>query len=129
MLRSRVKGTSYYTLKVRFMPGGVVHLALSTVVSGTEIVLKEVNIPAITYVPGAMLTARFAVLTSGGRTSLAGSIWPAGSAAPSTPQVSATDSTAALQAAGSSAVQGYLSGSSTNAPVVLTLDNYSVTSG
>jgi hypothetical protein len=48
-----------------------------------------------------------------GTTDVAVTVWPAGTAEPSTPTVSRTDSTAALQAPGSVGLAGYLSGTAT----------------
>ena len=52
-------------------------------------------------------------------------VWPAGATEPTAWQTTATDSTAALQGAGAIGLSGYLSGSVTNAPVVLRLDDLS----
>ena len=52
-------------------------------------------------------------------------VWPAGATEPAAWQTTATDSTAALQGAGAIGLSGYLSGSVTNAPVVLRLDDLS----
>ncbi|MBN1098038.1 hypothetical protein JKP76_19675 [Blastococcus sp. TML/C7B] len=53
-------------------------------------------------------------------------VWPAGSAEPTEWQRTATDSTAALQAPGGVGLTTYLSGSATNAPVALRMDDLAV---
>jgi hypothetical protein len=50
-------------------------------------------------------------------------VWLDGTAEPGTWLLQATDTTAALQAAGSVGVWAYLSASSTNAPVTLSVDD------
>jgi hypothetical protein len=52
-------------------------------------------------------------------------VWPSGTAEPSAWQRTATDSSAGLQAAGAVGLTTYLSGSATNAPVVLRMDDLS----
>ena len=125
-LAQRHSGTSEYRLKVRYMPGGVVHLVLTKLVSGTETALKEVAITGLTYTVGDVLRTRFVVSGNGTSTTLTGSVWKVGSTEPASPQVSLTDSTAGLQGAGSIAFEPYLSGTSTTVPVVASFDNLSV---
>jgi len=50
-------------------------------------------------------------------------VWPASQTEPTAWQTTATDSFAALQNPGAVGMTSYLSGSVTNAPVVLRLDN------
>ena len=118
-------GTSDYRLKERIMPGGVVHLVLSKVVNGTETTIKEVNVSTLVYTPGDALRMRFTV-TGSGTTTLAGKIWKVGSTEPASAQITSTDTTAALQAAGSVGMLFYLSASS-NSPVTISVDNFSAT--
>ena len=110
-----------YRLKLRLLPAGVVHLALSKVVGGSESSLKEVTIAGLTYAVGDWLRVKFTL--SG--TSLGGKVWAVGAAEPATAQVTSTD--ASLAAAGSVGIQSYLSGNSTVSPVLATFDNLSVT--
>jgi hypothetical protein len=56
-------------------------------------------------------------------TSLRFKAWPTGTAEPAAWQLTTTDSTTGLQAAGSVGFWTYLSGSATNAPVVVSLDD------
>jgi hypothetical protein len=59
---------------------------------------------------------------------LVGKVWLANAAEPAGNQISLTDTEATLQAPGSVGLQSYLSGSTTNAPVVTSFNNFSVAS-
>ena len=104
------------------------HLVISKVVSSTETTLREVVVPGLTFTPGTPLRARLQI-SGNGTTTLTGRVWTAGTTEPTTNQITVTDAEPALQAAGSIGLQGYLSSSATNAPVVLSVDNLTVTSG
>jgi hypothetical protein len=79
-------------------------------------------VPGLTAAPGEAITLRMTA-TGAGSTTLSASAWKASGPAPAAPQVTATDSTAALQAAGSVGLWTYLTGSATNAPVTVTVDD------
>ena len=51
-------------------------------------------------------------------------VWKLGTTEPAAWTLTTTDTTANLQAVGSTGISTYLSGSATNAPIVLTVDNY-----
>ncbi len=125
-IASRKVGTSEYRLTVRMMSDGSVRVATATLVNGTATSSAEKVVTGLTYAAGDTLRVRFDV-TGNGTTTIAGKIWKASANEPAVAQISNTNSEASLQAAGAVALVGYLSGSSTNAPVVLTVDNYSVT--
>ncbi len=57
-------------------------------------------------------------------TTLRAKLWRAGTTEPAGWQLTATDSTASLQAAGAIGFESYISASATNAPVTVSLDNY-----
>jgi len=121
-LAARKNGNTFYTLKVRFMSDSTLHLAESRTVDNTETTIREVAISGVTYSPGDVLRVKFTV--SGSTTAtLVGKVWKGSAAEPTNAQISVTDSTAALQSAGSLAVSTYLSGTSTNAPVKVSIDN------
>ncbi|HLT61747.1 MAG TPA: LamG-like jellyroll fold domain-containing protein, partial [Microlunatus sp.] len=126
-LQARRNGDSDYRLKVRFLPNGETHLVLARAVNGAETVLHEVNVPSVTYQAGQTLRVSFTV-TGNGTTTLSGKIWVADGTEPASAQITRTDSTAALQSAGSVGLLGYLSGNVGNAPIRLTVDNLKVTS-
>ena len=125
-LIGRHSGTSDYRLKVLYRADGTVQALISKVVSGTDTTLKSLVIPSLTYTPGTPLRIRF-VVSGTGTTSLSGTVWPVGTTEPASPQISLTDSTAALQSAGSFGIQSYVAGTATALPVVFTYDNLSVT--
>ncbi|WAX55907.1 PKD domain-containing protein [Jatrophihabitans cynanchi] len=126
-LIGRHSGTSDYRLKVIYRADGTVQALMSKVVSGTDTTLRSLVIPGLTYVAGAPLRIRFVVSGNGTATSLSGTVWRVGATEPASPQISVTDSTAALQSAGSFGIQSYISGNSTAVPVVYTYDNLTVT--
>ena len=123
-LVARKSGTSSYVMKVRFMADGTMHLAGSRITNGSETTLKEVVVSGLTYTPGTTLRARFTV--SGTSTvALTGKLWKASATEPTTNQFSFSDSTAPLQSGGSVGLSAYLPSATTNAPIVVTVDNLS----
>jgi PKD repeat protein len=116
-LAVRRMGTSDYRARLWFTAKGSVQLSVSRVVSGTETVLKTVTLPG-TYTAGQVLRVRLDAAGSG-TTTLQAKAWAVSGAEPADWQVSATDATAALQAAGGLYVLGYASGSSTATQAVV----------
>ncbi|CAN5138836.1 hypothetical protein BH09ACT1_BH09ACT1_05760 [soil metagenome] len=119
----RQVGSDYYQARVRFLVGGSLELML---MHGGSTLLTNVT-PGLTYSPGATLQLRLQV-TGTSPTTIRAKVWPTGTTEPTAWQTTTTDSTAALQAAGSVGTEAYLSSSSTNAPVTANYDNFSVTS-
>ena len=100
-LLARRAGTSDYRAKIKFAAGGAVVLSVSRVVSNTETVLGSVTISGLTYVVGSSLRLRLVVTGgTGGTATLAATVWKVGATEPASPQLSRTDTTASLQAAG-----------------------------
>ncbi|MGY1771717.1 PKD domain-containing protein [Blastococcus sp. SYSU D00813] len=118
-------GTAQYNARVRVLPGGEVGVSLVREVGGVETTLGFVTLPGVTYTDGAPLQLLLRV-TGTGTTDLALTVWPAGTAQPTTPTLARTDTTAVLQAAGSIGLAAYLSGSSTS-PVAVRFDDLQVT--
>jgi len=112
---------------VHLLATGAVAVSLVRVSStGVETVLKsDVTITSIgtTYTPGTQLRFRFQV-TGTGTTTLRAKVWKVGSAEPAAWTATVTDTTAALQVAGSVGVMGYLSSTATNAPIVIKVDDF-----
>jgi PKD repeat protein len=123
-LIARHSGTSDYRAKAVIGSNGAATLILTKLVSGTETTLKSVTVTGLTYTAGDVLHVRF-VLTGSGTTALSAKAWK-GVNEPTAYQATTTDTTASLQGVGSIGWQSYLSGSSTNAPVISTVDNISV---
>jgi hypothetical protein len=61
-----------------------------------------------------------------GTTSLSAKAWKVGTTEPAAWRATVTDSDAALQRPGSFGLQGYLTTSTTNSPVVATFDNLAI---
>ncbi|MBO3086541.1 LamG domain-containing protein [Cellulomonas fengjieae] len=121
-LTSRASGWgSLYREKIWVRSVGTVALSLTRQTT-TEAVLAQVNVPGLTLTPGAVLRTRFQTQGSN-PTTLRARVWLDGTAEPTTWQVTSTDSTAELQDAGAIGIDTSLSGSATNAPVVISLDN------
>ncbi len=119
----RVDASNDYRVKFRVQPTGVVTAQLIRVVGGVETAIQTVNsVPGLTYAPGDVLQVRFQV-SGVGTTALAAKVWKDGTAEPATWTLQGTDTTAALQANGSVGLWLYLSGSSTVAPMTLSVDD------
>lgn len=116
-LAGRHVGSTDYRARLRFLSTGSVQIQLSRVVSGTETVLQDVTVPGLSYVAGGTVQIRFDIEGTS-PTMLRARAWLSGAAEPSAWQVTATDSTPALQTAGSVGLVSYGSGSATSAMAV-----------
>src|SRR5690625_1632334 len=119
----RSNGGDDYRLVARSMPTGTL-LLLQATVDGASEFLDDTTIPLI-YEPGDVLRLRL-IANGASPTTLSAKVWRVGEPEPENWQVSATDSTPALQSAGGIGLRTYLSGSTTNAPVVSSFDNLHV---
>ena len=119
VVRSTAGGS--YQARLRVATTGAVTASLTAIAGGTETALtSSVTVPGVTYTTGSKLLVR--TQASGvSPTTLRYRVWLAGTAEPSTWLQTATDSTAALQGAGSVGFIAYVSGSAT-APAVVRLD-------
>ncbi|WP_431278362.1 PKD domain-containing protein [Leifsonia poae] len=115
-------GTSEYTARVWMQASGVVQLQL---LQGST-AMQLVNIAGLTYTPGQQYQLRLQVFGTS-PTTIRAKVWKVGTTEPATWQASATDTTAALQAAGSVGLRAYLSGTATDAPLTTKFDNFVVT--
>jgi PKD repeat protein len=120
----RVGTTGDYRAKLRFLADASVQVTLTRMVGTTETTLAKATIPGLVYTPGAPLRVELDVGGTG-TTQLAVKVWPAGGAEPAAPLLTATDTTAALQAPGSVGVGVYTSASATNGPMTGTFDDLS----
>lgn len=91
--------------------------------SGTTI--QSAVVSGVTYTPGMQLNLRVQVFGTS-PTTIQAKLWPATQAQPANWQVSTTDSTAALQAAGNVGLKAYLSGTASPSPVTVKFANYGV---
>ncbi len=118
---------SDYRVKVKRPPTGAVTLYLTRVVAGVETTLHSQVVTGVVPAITDTLRIRLWASTTAGGTVLTAKVWNASAAEPATWQLTATDATAGLQAAGGVGVWAYLSGSATNAPVTASVDNLSAT--
>jgi PKD repeat protein len=117
----RRAGSSDYRLKVKVdTAGGITVYAIRS--SGGETTLTSASVP-VTYAPRATLNTRLQV-TGTAPTTIRARVWLSTAAEPTTWQISATDSTAGLQSAGSVGLFTYIALASTNSPWVFRFDNF-----
>ena len=111
-------GTDDYRARVKLLASGAVQVQLLHYATN----LRSFTIPGLSYAAGDQLQLRVQV-TGTAPTTLKAMAWKLGEPAPDTWQISATDSTAALQQAGSIGVAVYVSGSATVSPMTATFDD------
>ncbi|WP_108718056.1 S-layer family protein [Miniimonas sp. S16] len=117
--------TSDYRAKAIVNAAGVVVLQVSAV-NTTETSLAYVIVPGITYTPGQVLNVRFQAEGTG-TTTLRAKVWAAGASEPSAWQANVTDSTDALQDAGTLALASWAGSTIGAFPFTTTFDNYKAT--
>ncbi len=115
-----------YRAKARIAANGSVQVSIAKVLGTTETLVANKALAGYTHTPGAVMQLRFKTTDIGGRTQLQLKAWPAGQPEPSAWSVEATDTTAELQAPGAVGVMAYLSGTTTSAPVVVSVDDLTV---
>ena len=125
-LAARKSTGGEYQGVVKVSAAGAVTVDLVRVAGGTSTKVATKTVPGLAYAAGSRLAVRFSAVGSGS-TALGIKVWPAGSTEPSAWTVTATDTTAQLQQAGTVALTGYVSGSTTNVPVTVSFDNLQVT--
>jgi hypothetical protein len=120
-----VSSSADYRVLVRFLSTGEVSATLIRTVGGVQTSLVGGKIAGLTHAPGEVLNVRLQV-TGTSPTALGVKVWKQGTAEPAAWQYQRSDSTAGLQVAGGVGLIHYLSGSSTNAPNTVTVDNLEV---
>ncbi len=96
-------------------------------VGSTETLLVDAgNVSGYTQTAGSRLNVKVDSVTTGGSTTLRTKVWPAGTGEPAGWMATATDSLAALQAAGEIDLSGYVPGSVTNGPLEFSFDDLNV---
>ncbi|NAS25162.1 PKD domain-containing protein [Herbidospora sp. NEAU-GS84] len=119
----RVAGVGEYKVRARLLPSGVgLSLIRTTGASSDTLITTETTIPGLTYTPGLVLNMRVLV-TGTNPTTISGKVWNAAGTEPAGWQATTTDATANMQVAGGVGIGAYLSGTATNAPIVLTVDD------
>ncbi len=119
--RLLANGNRYYA-DVRFLSTGAVSVTLGRTVNGTETSMGSQTVPGLTVGAGGMVNVRVQA-TGTSPTTLRAKVWAVGATEPAGWNVTSTDNTAAVQAAGAIALRTYLSGSASNAPVVGLFDD------
>lgn len=112
-----------YRAKLRISSTGAVTVSLARQLGTTETQLVSKALTGYTQTANAELLMRLETVTVSGVTALRLKVWPAGGSEPAEWFVTASDTAAELQGAGQIGVLSYLSGSTTNAPVVVAVDN------
>ena len=115
-----------YRLKLRISSAGVVTVSIAKVVGTTETLIVNRTLSGYTHTAGGKLRLRLQAVTTGGSTTLNGKVWAEGTAEPADWFVTTTDAQAELQGAGQIGILTYLSGSATNAPVTVAIDDIAV---
>ncbi|MFE7845374.1 PKD domain-containing protein [Microbacterium sp. NPDC057407] len=117
-----------YRLKVRTLSTGVVQVSMTRLVGTTETVFATQNVPSYVYTAGDKLRVRLETEGTGDVTTMRGKVWPDGTTEPSNWTVTGSGNVAALQGAGQVGVIAYATGTVTNGPVVVSVDEIRVTS-
>ena len=117
-----------YRVKAKVTTAGWVTLTpIRTTAAGVETAIgTEIRAGTIVLQPGAKLKVRLQV-TGANPTTVRARAWLSTQTEPSTWTVSATDSTSGIQSAGAVGFVGYMSSSTTNAPITVTFDDLVVT--
>ncbi|GAA4204039.1 LamG-like jellyroll fold domain-containing protein [Microbispora amethystogenes] len=124
-----VNGQGDYRARVRLLSSNGIGLLVSRTDSANAetALVSEQTVAGLTYSAGTVLKVRLQVAGTS-PTTVQAKVWRAADAEPGSWQVTATDSTAGLQAAGGVGFGTFLSGTATNAPVVTTVDDLVATS-
>lgn len=125
----RLVGVGAYQAKAVFRSSGAVGLSLVRVNStgGGEVVLQSaINVPGLAVTAGESVQVRLQV-TGTSPTTIRAKVWKAGTAEPSTWHRSVTDTTSALQTPGGLGLTMYVSSTSTNTPLVISIDDLTAT--
>lgn len=120
-LVARRIGTSDYRVKVRATATATT-VALIKTLNGAETALASQNLSGMVYKPGDVWNLRLQA-EGMGTTALRAKIW-SGATEPSSWNLAATDTAAALQNPGSVGIYTYLSSSATNAPVTARVSGF-----
>ncbi len=116
-----------YRARLRFGTDGSLNVVATKVVGGVETgVGAEVKLLGITHAANQLYWLK-ADISGYSPTSLKIKVWKDGTAEPGSWAYTGTDATAGLQTYGTFGMQAYLASGSTNAPVTVTLDDFSAT--
>jgi hypothetical protein len=119
---ARNVGNADYRLRLRVAATGS-DLLLMRVQNSVATTISTVSLPGLSYTAGAVVHMRFQA-TGAAPTTLTGKVWIGAAAEPAGWQITATDATATLQKAGGVGIHEGLAGTTTNLPIVVSIDNY-----
>jgi len=123
---ARRNGNNEYRPRIIFNSNGTVTVNASRVNNGSESSLgTAVVVPGVTQTPGAFIWFR-AQVTGANDTTIRVKAWADGQAEPAGWLFTAANAQATVQSAGSVGLRLYLAGSVSNAPVVVSFDDYAV---
>lgn len=118
----RVAGNEYRG-KIKVASNGAVTLQITRLAGGSETTLSQTS-AGFSITAGQAVQLRVQV-TGTSPTTIRAKAWRVGTTEPTNWMLTSTDTTAALQSSGSVGLLAYLSGSATNAPVIVRFDNFS----
>lgn len=122
MVIGRRVATDDYRARLLLTPTGTVQLQLQR----TSTTLKSATISGLSYAVGDQLRVRLQV-TGTSPTTIQAKVWKVGTTEPAAWQLTTTDSTAALQTAGSIGLATYLASNATTIPLVTSFDDLAAT--
>ncbi|WP_235529248.1 PKD domain-containing protein [Phycicoccus sp. Root101] len=123
LIGRRVSASVDYRAKVRMASNGQVTLWLVRNTGGTETLISSSTISGLAYAAGDQLRVRTQV-TGTSPTTVRAKVWKSTATEPASWTLTTADSTAGLQVPGSAGVWAYLSGTTTNIPVVYGIDQF-----
>jgi PKD repeat protein len=126
VLPRRVSSANDYRCKVVGGATGTIQMVLVRRTSSVETTVGSTTIAGVTLAANQTYNVACRAVPSGTSTQLTGKLWRTGTVEPASWQVSATDSTQTLQAAGGIGVSSYLSSGATTG-VTLSVDDLVVT--
>jgi hypothetical protein len=120
---ARASGNNAYRASIRVAPSGQVYAQLKKAINNSESnVGAEASVPGLVVTAGSGISFRFRVVGSDLRLRL----WATGSTEPDGWTITDTDTTAALQGAGSAGVRAYVGGGVPNGPLTFQVDDFRV---
>ena len=128
LLRGRITSGGSYRLKVGHKAtGSVTARVVRTDAAGAETAItSEITVPGVTYSAGTPLVVLFDV-SGASPTVLRGKVWAAAQAEPAAWLIQTTDATAGMQGPGYTGLAALTSSTTTNGPLLVAVDNLTVT--
>ena len=113
-------------LKLRYAANGSVNIGLAKVLGTTETMLTSKALSGYTQTAGNALNVRVQVVQNGTSSTIQAKAWPKGQDEPSAWTVTTTNSDSDLQGAGQVGFSTYGTGTITNGPVTVSIDDLTV---